>query len=319
MQSFDILKQSIEDNKLGHALLLHGPDLGALSRIAESLSAQILETDNAYSHPDFFTLRPSGKARYIKIGSKDERNKGVWPENTMRRLIDDLQKTSNQGGNKVAIVYEAERMNIEAANAFLKTLEEPPEGTYLFILSISPYSVIDTIKSRCLHYRIHERDDFNSLESWEEWKQTYWSWISSLIKGYDRSKLCDNFFGFYGMIIKLQKTIESYRELLLEKENDKIDRTLSPDEKSALEVGIERSIRERLFSEIEDLTNSFVKKLAKENADNYLIKPLEEITLALEKSTGLLKLNFNSSSAIELYFLRSLRIWSSASRLVTNN
>lgn len=319
MQSFDILKQSIEDNKLGHALLLHGPDLSTLSRIAESLSAQILKADDAYTHPDFFTLRPSGKARYIKIGSKDERNKGVWPENTMRRLNDDLQKTSNQGGNKVAIVYEAERMNVEAANAFLKTLEEPPEGTYLFLLSTSPYSVIDTIKSRCLSYRIQESDPFQSLDSWEEWKQTYWSWMSSLIQGYDRSKLCDNFFGFYGMIIKLQKTIESYRDVLLENENEKITRPLSPDEKSALEVGIERSIRERLFAEIEDLTSAFVKSLAKANAQNYLVNSLEDITLALEKSTGLLKLNFNSSSAIELYFLKSLRIWSSASRVLTKN
>ena len=72
----------------------------------------------------------------------------------MRRLIDDLQKTSNQGGHKVAIIYEAERMNKESANAFLKTLEEPPSDTILFLLTHRPYDLIDTIKSRCLTYRI---------------------------------------------------------------------------------------------------------------------------------------------------------------------
>ena len=314
MESVEILKRAIDNNQLGHALLLHGSDIASLSRISESLSAQILGTGSVFDHPDFFTLRPSGRSRFIKIGSKDERNKGTWSENTMRRLINDLQKTSNQGGNKVAIIYEAERMNIEAANAFLKTLEEPPPSTYLLLLTSHPHSILDTIHSRCLSYRIQEKNNFESLELWEQWKECYWQWLSTLLQGYERSKLCSIFFGFYGMILNLQKTIEAYRTILWEAEQEKISRTLSEDEKTAMEIGIERSVREQLFSEIAELNAQFVKETAKENHSIYLVQPLNEVTNALEKSIRLLKLNAIAPNVIELYFLKSLRIWTAASK-----
>jgi DNA polymerase-3 subunit delta' len=316
MQSIEILKQSIEKNKLGHALLLQGSDVSILSNAAEELSALILKCRSIFEHPDFFTLRPSGKSRYIKIGSKEERHKGAWAENTMRRLINDLQKTAHQGGKKVAIIYEADRMNIEAANAFLKTLEEPPPDTHLFLLSTNPYRLLDTIKSRCLSYRIQDKSRFQELETWDQWKQTYWEWMGSLIQGYERTKLCTLFFGFYGMILKLQKTIEAYRNLVWEEEKNKITRNLSEDEKTAMEIGIERSIREQLFTEIAELTTRFVDQTANENESKYLIKPLEDCINALEKSSGLLKLNYNVSNAIELYFLQSLRIWTQASKQI---
>ena len=114
----------------------------------------------------------------------------------MRRLIDDLQKTSNQGGHKVAIIYESERMNKESANAFLKTLEEPPSDTILFLLTHRPYDLIDTIKSRCLTYRIPADNVLETNELWESWKHSYWQWMSSLIQGYDRSKLGHLFLDF---------------------------------------------------------------------------------------------------------------------------
>ena len=62
------------------------------------------------------------------------------------------------------------------------------------------------------------------------------------------------------------------------------------------------------------LNNAFVKETAKENDQRYLVIALDEIMSALEKSLSLLQLNFNASSAIELYFLKSLRIWSKATK-----
>ena len=196
MRPLEVLHKSIETNKLGHAILLESKNCKTLSETAESLASKILKTDALHSHPDFFTLRPSGKSRFIRIGKKEDRNKGNLPENTMRRLIDDLQKTSNQGGHKVAIIYEAERMNKESANAFLKTLEEPPSDTILFLLTHRPYDLIDTIKSRCLTYRIPADTVLETNELWESWKHSYWQWMSSLIQGYDRSKLGHLFLGF---------------------------------------------------------------------------------------------------------------------------
>ena len=311
MRPLEVLHKSIETNKLGHAILLESKNCKTLSETAESLASKILKTDVLHSHPDFFTLRPSGKSRFIRIGKKEDRNKGNLPENTMRRLIDDLQKTSNQGGHKVAIIYEAERMNKESANAFLKTLEEPPLDTILFH---RPYDLIDTIKSRCLTYRIPADTVLETNELWESWKHSYWQWMSSLIQGYDRSKLGHLFFGFYGMVIKLQSTIENYRESVLVSEEEKVHRVLTDDEKTAMQTGIERTVREQLFSQIADLNNDFVKETAKQNDQKYLVFALDEIMKALEKSLSLLQLNFNASSASELYFLKSLRVWSKATK-----
>ncbi len=314
MRPLEVLKQSIQNNQIGHAILLEGRNPKLLRKTAEALAAQILKTQYALSHPDCFTLRPSGRSRFIRIGKKEDRIKGNWPENTMRRLIDDLQKTANQGGSKVAIIYEAERMNKESANAFLKTLEEPPKDTILFLLTERSYDLIDTIKSRCLTYRIPSEATLESTDLWDAWKESYWLWMSSLVKGYDRSKLCDLFFSYYGMVLRLQKTIEAYRERIWAEDAQGIEDSLSTEEKTALEIGIERSVREQLFSEIADLTNQFVKESAKSNSGQYLVYPLDSVLSALKKSLQLLQLNFNAASAIELYFLKSLRIWSSATQ-----
>ena len=205
-------------------------------------------------------------------------------------------------------------MNKESANAFLKTLEEPPSDTILFLLTHRPYDLIDTIKSRCLTYRIPADTVLETNELWESWKHSYWQWMSSLIQGYDRSKLGHLFFGFYGMVIKLQSTIENYRESVLVSEEEKVHRALTDDEKTAMQTGIERTVREQLFSQIADLNNDFVKETAKQNDQKYLVFALDEIMKALEKSLSLLQLNFNASSAIELYFLKSLRVWSKATK-----
>jgi DNA polymerase-3 subunit delta' len=314
MQSLEVLTQSIKDRKLGHAILLESSDSVSLSASAESLAGQMLNTDSLHTHPDFFTLRPSGRSRFIRIGLKDERTRGSWPENTMRRLIEDLQKTSNQGGHKVAIVYEAERMNKEAANAFLKTLEEPPPDTVLFLLTSRPYDLIDTIKSRCLSYKIPSTATLPSIEPWEAWKMTYWNWMGSLVEGWKREKLGGAFFGFYGMILKLQNVIGLYRDKIWDEEKEKLRRELSEDEKTALEIGIERTVREKLFSEIAEISTRFMKETAKSNDSNYLIYPLSDIIKSLEKSLALLQLNFNAPAALELFFLKSIRIWASASK-----
>ena len=314
MRPLEVLEKSIQKNQIAHAILLEGGNSKLLRNTAEVLAGKILKTEVALTHPDCFTLRPSGRSRYIRIGKKEDRNKGSWPENTMRRLIDDLQKTANQGGPKVAIIYEAERMNKESANAFLKTLEEPPKDTILFLLTERSYDLIDTIKSRCLTYRIPSKTVLDKMDLWDSWKESYWLWMSSLVQGYDRSKLCDLFFAYYGMVLKLQKTIEAYRERIWNEEAQGIEASLSSEEKTALEIGIERSVREQLFSEIADLTNQFVKESAKANRGHYFVYPLDSALSALKKSLQLLQLNFNAASAIELYFLKSLRIWSVAAK-----
>jgi DNA polymerase-3 subunit delta' len=67
----------------------------------------------------------------------------------VRALTGWAQLTSHRGGAKVGIVDPAERMNAAAANALLKTLEEPPAGTFLLLVSHQPGRLPATIRSRC--------------------------------------------------------------------------------------------------------------------------------------------------------------------------
>jgi len=104
---------------------------------------------NAY--PELFMIRPESKSRQIVIG-KDQTDEGI------RRFNYQLGLTAAAGWLKFGLILEADRMNENAQNAFLKTLEEPPGGTMLLLLTCHPGQLLPTIRSRCqnLHlYRNH--------------------------------------------------------------------------------------------------------------------------------------------------------------------
>ncbi len=88
----------------------------------------------AGTHPDFFRVDPDGV--YIKVEQ-------------MREMISALSLKSYLGGRKVALIDRAEQMNIASANSFLKTLEEPPPGCVIILVSPSPSALLPTIVSRC--------------------------------------------------------------------------------------------------------------------------------------------------------------------------
>jgi DNA polymerase III delta' subunit len=90
---------------------------------------------NAETHPDFHLIQPID-AKTIKIDQ-------------IRDLIAKLNQTAQQGGYKVIIVTPAEALPTAAANALLKTLEEPAAKTVFFLISDSPALLPATIRSRC--------------------------------------------------------------------------------------------------------------------------------------------------------------------------
>ena len=72
----------------------------------------------------------------------------------IRDLEHALQMRASDGRRKVAIISEADRMVAQAANAFLKTLEEPPNNSLLLLLSSIPEVLPDTIISRCIKIQL---------------------------------------------------------------------------------------------------------------------------------------------------------------------
>jgi DNA polymerase III delta prime subunit len=91
-----------------------------------------------------FFRSPAAATSFVSIG--DPEHPGPM---TLRSLIHFLRKRAFQGRYKVAIVADSQRLNQAAANAFLKTLEEPPDNTVIFLLTTGTTGMLPTILSRC--------------------------------------------------------------------------------------------------------------------------------------------------------------------------
>jgi len=146
-----------------HALLLDGPrGIGKRTLAMNLAQALLCEAPTATGfacgtcpgcgyaragqHPDLRLVEP--------ITVEDDgtiKHLDAIPVDHTRALIRWTQVTSHRGRAKVAIVVPAEAMNAAAANALLKTLEEPPPGTYLLLVAHQPARLPATIRSRCRH------------------------------------------------------------------------------------------------------------------------------------------------------------------------
>jgi DNA polymerase-3 subunit delta' len=117
------------------------PSLGALgSSPNDPVSRQIA----ARAHPDLMALERIGE---------DGKTRKFIPVDEARRLPEFFSKAPASSPWRVAIVDAVDDMNVNAANALLKTLEEPPERGVLFLISHSPGALLPTIRSRCRRLR----------------------------------------------------------------------------------------------------------------------------------------------------------------------
>src|SRR5207247_3215229 len=91
----------------------------------------------------------SAKAREIFVARPESKSRRIVIEQ-IRDLEHALQMRASNGRRKVAIVSDADRLQPQAANAFLKTLEEPPKDSLLLLLSALPEALPETILSRCI-------------------------------------------------------------------------------------------------------------------------------------------------------------------------
>ncbi|TBU97765.1 DNA polymerase III subunit delta' [Stutzerimonas kirkiae] len=135
-----------------HAYLLHGPAGIGKRQLAERLMALLLcqrptatgacgqckacQLLAARTHPDHFILEPEEVDKAIRVDQ-------------VRELVGFVTQTAQLGGRKVVLLEPAEAMNLNAANALLKSLEEPSGETVLLLVSHQPSRLLPTIKSRC--------------------------------------------------------------------------------------------------------------------------------------------------------------------------
>lgn len=259
-----VIEQAIARRRLSHSLLLQGEDLGLLTQVALAIADRLLNPPGAAGqfppekHPDCFHLRPTGRARMIRIGD-DARS-----PSTMREFIARLTVSPAVAARKVGIVHEADRMNTESANAFLKTLEEPPGHSTLLLLTTRPHALLPTIRSRVLTFRFPGAGAPVAADGWEAWLADYQAWLGRLVEGVgaDRQAVAAQIMGLYGLVARFGAVLDFATEEIWKKQKATL-----PDELGR-GVGRDRDryrqrLRTRLLAEVERATRDFaVPRLA---------------------------------------------------------
>ncbi len=100
----------------------------------------------AATHPDFLELTPEGNSQWIQVDQA-------------RTLVAFVQQTAASSGPKVVLIHPAENLNVNASNALLKTLEEPPANTYILLLTTQPNRLAATVRSRCRQQKLPQPTD----------------------------------------------------------------------------------------------------------------------------------------------------------------
>jgi DNA polymerase III subunit delta' len=139
--ALEYLRRAHDQNRLGHAYLISGP-AGSGKR---TLAARVTKLVNGTEERDVFTAR----AREVYVAEPESKSRRIVTEQ-VRGLEHALQMRAEGDRKKVAIISDADRLQPQAANAFLKTLEEPPANSLLLLLSSIPEVLPDTILSRCI-------------------------------------------------------------------------------------------------------------------------------------------------------------------------
>lgn len=139
-KQFEFLKNKFEAGQLSHAYIFSGADVEGLRKFADDFAEHI-----NCKFPDVFVV----KSENSKSSLKDDVDKQEIDITLIREAQHFLSYKSYHGGYKTVIIENAERMNIDAADCFLKNLEEPKGQTLIVLFSSKPEMLLPTIFSRC--------------------------------------------------------------------------------------------------------------------------------------------------------------------------
>jgi DNA polymerase-3 subunit delta' len=154
--AYELIASAHERGRLAHAYLLTGAHGSGKEQLAAKL-IQMVHGQAGAAGTDLF-----GDPVVVKTPPLDELESGwvriVRPRMKSRRIGVEEMRTLEQslhlaapgGACKVGVIAEVDRMNDQGANAFLKTLEEPPQNTLLLLLTANPQRLLPTILSRCV-------------------------------------------------------------------------------------------------------------------------------------------------------------------------
>lgn len=139
---FDTIKEFFEkvvkNDQLSHAYIFSGQEMTGKRTFALELANQINQTHGDSIHPDFFVVDSTSSESGESI-----------PIEKIREAKNFLSLSAYRGPYKFVIIDDADKMTVEAQNAFLKILEEPSESAIIILVTAYPEVLLPTISSRC--------------------------------------------------------------------------------------------------------------------------------------------------------------------------
>ncbi len=265
-----------EDDKLICIKTLHSNDY-SFDNIKKNKSFYLF---NNQSHPDFYYLAKE----------KNIENKKIPIEN-IRKLKTFFHKTFSVSKTKIAVINSIEDLSLNALNSLLKTIEELPEKSYIFIISNKPFNIIETIKSRCAFFYINSlrHIDFdnlihNSFKQITDDEKNFLKNICSGSPGLAQKIVNENIYDIYNELLDNFLDPKSFllvREVIL--------KIFSPSSKN----------NELLFSVFQLIINDLIKKSV------YFLNENKFLDLTLKKEKNLIQIIINNNNSLKLLNLHS--------------
>lgn len=231
-----------------HAVLLTGGDLAALVEFSHEVAAAHLGRPLAGGHLDCLELRPSGKMRLILIDSALEAVR--------------FANLSSHSGRKVILLREVDRLQPDAANTLLKTLEEPAQGLLLVLVTLHPYRLLPTILSRCARFELGGAPPALNLPAWAEASRIFDALMErALTSGGKGAPLL--VIETYGLLSRLERCHALLLERALEQEPWSEASDEDPDERAKLrdahESRLDRQCRSLLLAGLAERLRELVR------------------------------------------------------------
>jgi len=174
-KAFELIQNAHERDRLGHAFLVIGSEESGTHRLAARMIDLVNQTQEEDQGFDLFGEAPTPSSDQPKVLAEyeGEHVRIIRPQSKSRRIRTDeirtlekaIYKSAPEGIWNIGVIVDADRLMIEAENAFLKTLEEPPPNTLLILITTNPEGLLPTILSRCVNMNLIDPDQKQLSES----------------------------------------------------------------------------------------------------------------------------------------------------------
>ncbi|MDR1401927.1 MAG: hypothetical protein LBI81_03180 [Puniceicoccales bacterium] len=243
--------------------------------IVMSIARRVLATERPENCLDFFSIRPAGNMMLISVDQ-------------VRELRAKIYLSPKVCQKKFAVIFNAECMHGAAANAFLKTLEEPPSDTIIFLTAAKLHALLPTIAGRCSITRLPSDVRIQENEEIRNWIANYSAWLDSVF-----CSTCDEknsvIMRMYLLLTQLEALSNSLEEKMLKNDG------------SGSKSEAKKQVCAVLFFQMEKATSAFFETHLE------YVKFFPEAIANLEAKSLLASMNINFMACVENFLMEILQ------------